>query len=367
MAKFNDKNLRLKDGEKIIFGNDLDANLWYNGDSDQLSVDVTISGVTPTQDSHLTTKQYVDSKVGSATFIGLTDTPTTYSGFENYVVRVNATGDALDFVEPGITEEGVYDLDLGISSVTISFGVTLPSTDYVLTVSLENKIDAEPSIYPTLIKDKTVTGFSVDFSGELDSDNYYLNWRAALANVPTSSVTLSDGSVTLTKMADIDSSKLIGRKTSGTGSPEALSADDVKGILGISDVTPLITTDHTWNGNFWAATAGESLVFGDVCYLKSDGKMWKCDADAEATTKGFVLMATGTIAADGSGTFLNRGFIRDDSWNWTIGAELFVPTTPGNPTETKPSGTTDVVRIVGYAYTSNILFFEASKSYIEVT
>jgi hypothetical protein len=341
MAKFNDKNLRLKDGEKIVFGTDLDANMWYDGISDQLSVDVTISGVTPTQDSHLTTKQYVDDKVASATFIELTDTPTTYSGFANYVVKVNATGDALDFVEPGITEEGIFNLGTGISSVDISFGVTLPSTDYILTVSLENKVDAEPSIYPILIKDKTTDGFSVDFSGELDSDNYYLNWRAALANIPTSSVTLTDGSVTLAKMAD--------------------------DVMAIIDITPVISTDHTWNGTSWAATAGENLVFGDVCYLKSDGKMWKCDADAEATAKGLVMMSTGAISADASGTFLNKGFIRDDTWNWTIGAELFISITPGNPTDTKPSGSTDIVRVIGYAYGSHVLFFEPSKSYIEVT
>jgi hypothetical protein len=60
MAKFTNKDLRLKDGEKLTLGTDLDANVWYDGVANQLAVDVTVSGITPTQDYHLTTKQYVD-------------------------------------------------------------------------------------------------------------------------------------------------------------------------------------------------------------------------------------------------------------------------------------------------------------------
>jgi hypothetical protein len=60
MAKFTNKDLRLKDGEKLTLGTDLDANVWYDGIANQLAVDVTVSGITPTQDYHLTTKQYVD-------------------------------------------------------------------------------------------------------------------------------------------------------------------------------------------------------------------------------------------------------------------------------------------------------------------
>jgi len=130
------------------------------------------------------------------------------------------------------------------------------------------------------------------------------------------------------------------------------------------DPTP--TSDHTWNGEIATMTAGESVVIGDVCYLKSDGKFWKVDADAEATTKGFLVMATTSISADATGIFLLNGFIRDDTWTWTIGAELFCSTTPGNPTETQPSATGDIVRLVGYAYSADIIYFNPDKTYIEV-
>lgn len=130
------------------------------------------------------------------------------------------------------------------------------------------------------------------------------------------------------------------------------------------DPTP--TSDHTWSGEIMTATAGESVVIGDVCYFKSDGKFWKVDADAEATTKGFVVMATGSISADATGVFLIKGFIRDDTWTWTVAAELFCHTTPGNPTETKPSATGDIVRLIGYAYSADIIYFNPDKTYIEI-
>lgn len=133
----------------------------------------------------------------------------------------------------------------------------------------------------------------------------------------------------------------------------------------VYDPTP--TDDHTWNGHVWTGTAGENLAFGDVCYLKgSDRKFYKVDADAEATTKGLIVMATASISADASGVFLRKGFIRDDSWNWGEAVELYAPTTPGNPTSTKPDGSGDIVRIVAYPFSATVIWFEPDTAYAEV-
>ena len=132
----------------------------------------------------------------------------------------------------------------------------------------------------------------------------------------------------------------------------------------VLDPTP--DADHTWNGVVATHTAGEILALGDICYFKSDGKMWLADSDAEATTKGFLAMATAAIAADAAGVFLEDGYIRDDTWNWTVGAELYVHTTPGNPTETKPSGAGDCVRVVGYAVHADMIRLKISGTYVEI-
>ena len=131
---------------------------------------------------------------------------------------------------------------------------------------------------------------------------------------------------------------------------------------------PNPTVDHSAVGIIDDGTAGEALAIGDLCYFKSDGKFWKCDADAETTSKGLLALATAAIAADALGVFLFYGKYRDDSWAWaTIGAELFISVTPGNPTATKPSGTGDIVRIVAHVVTADILFFNPSQTYLELS
>lgn len=95
-------------------------------------------------------------------------------------------------------------------------------------------------------------------------------------------------------------------------------------------------------------TAGESLAFGDLVYLKSDGKAWKADFNA-TTTMPAVCMALGSISADAIGEFLVQGTARHDTWNWTIGGILYV-STGGAMTHTAPSGSGDVVQAVAVCH-----------------
>jgi len=122
------------------------------------------------------------------------------------------------------------------------------------------------------------------------------------------------------------------------------------------DPTP--DADHQGSGIVIEATVGENVTIGQCLYLKSDGKYWKTDADASATTLGKLAAALGTIAADATGALLESGYVRDDTWNWTIGGVVYVSTTVGEFTQTAPSGAGDVVRIVGYAVTADVIYFD---------
>lgn len=127
-----------------------------------------------------------------------------------------------------------------------------------------------------------------------------------------------------------------------------------------------LANNDSFSGKYVEMTVGEGVVIGDVCYLKSDGKMWKADADAEATANGLIMMALETIAQDATGKFLLEGFIRHDDWDWTVGAKLYISTTPGDPTETAPAGAGDIVRLVAYATHADRLYFNPSSTYEEI-
>lgn len=132
------------------------------------------------------------------------------------------------------------------------------------------------------------------------------------------------------------------------------------------DLEETLGTDHTWCGLTCSGTAGENLVFGDICYLKSDGKYWKADADAAATMPG-AAMALASISADASGLFLKIGFVRDDSWSaLTIGGIVYASTTAGAITQTAPSGSGDQVQELGYAETAVIIWFNPNTTLVEI-
>jgi len=111
-------------------------------------------------------------------------------------------------------------------------------------------------------------------------------------------------------------------------------------------------------------TAGESLVAGDICYLKSDGKYWKTDADAEATSKGQIRMSLATISADATGLFSREGYTWTTS-GLTAGSTYYLSTTAGSKTVTAPSATGDIIRPIGYARSTTVFVFEPSQTYIE--
>lgn len=125
------------------------------------------------------------------------------------------------------------------------------------------------------------------------------------------------------------------------------------------------TSDHTVSGLTSDMTVGESVVFGDLLYMKSDGKLWKADANAAATMPG-MYMAAATIAANNAGSVLLQGFARDDTWAWTVGGLVYASGTLGAMTQTAPSASGDQVQVVGVATHADRLDFRPSPMMVEL-
>lgn len=130
--------------------------------------------------------------------------------------------------------------------------------------------------------------------------------------------------------------------------------------------TPAPASDLTVSGVKVTLTAGEALVFGDVCYIKSDGKMGKADADAIATSSA-VAIAIATIANNADGLFLMLGFLRNDGYTWTVGGLLYLSTTAGGITQTAPSGVDDVIQVLGVATHADRIYFNPQLVQVEHT
>jgi len=132
----------------------------------------------------------------------------------------------------------------------------------------------------------------------------------------------------------------------------------------ILDSTP--DSDHTASGIKTNLTAGEALVFGDVCYVANDEKMMKGDASAEATSM-VIAIALESISSGASGEFLLIGIVRDDTWTWTVGSPVYLSTTTGALTQTAPSGNGEIVQVLGIATHADRIYFKPDLVQVEVS
>ena len=169
-------------------------------------------------------------------------------------------------------------------------------------------------------------------------------------------VLIGEGTSAITTVAPSTSGNVL--TSDGTDWTSA-SADALDGTPG---------TDHTANGpQTNTFNSGYSSTAMDLVYMGSSGKWLEADADATGTSINMLAVAleakTDTQAMN---VALPGSFVRDDTWNWTIGVPLYVSTTLGAITATTPSGSGDVVRTVGFAVTADIIYFNPSPDYLTV-
>jgi hypothetical protein len=151
--------------------------------------------------------------------------------------------------------------------------------------------------------------------------------------------------------------------TPALGTPSAGVLSSCTAYGGDHVLTPAVGSDHDVSGTVCSLTAGESIVFGDLCYIKSDGKLWKSDSSAAATMPGLYL-STETTSADASGEFLRTGFARDDTWTWTVGGAIYASETAGALTQTAPTTSSAVVQVIGYATHADRMDFNPDRTTI---
>jgi len=132
-----------------------------------------------------------------------------------------------------------------------------------------------------------------------------------------------------------------------------------------NDTTPQLggSLDLNSKGITEELIAGESLVNGNLCYINGSGYMNKSDASIESTCDTLLAMCTESISAYATGTFLLFG--KYGTSGLTPGSEYFASETAGAITTTRPTNSGTIIRHVGTALTSNILFFNPSHSYVE--
>ena len=127
------------------------------------------------------------------------------------------------------------------------------------------------------------------------------------------------------------------------------------------------STNQTADGpNTNSKNAGEPVTIMQTVYLSAAGAWMLTDADSDTTSKGLVAISLETKnTGEAMKVALPGCMVRNDSWAWaTVGSPLYLSTTPGQITDVSPTGTDDVVRVIGWAVTDNCIYFNPSPDYI---
>jgi len=129
-------------------------------------------------------------------------------------------------------------------------------------------------------------------------------------------------------------------------------------------------SDDTFTGEqITGFNAGATVAQWEAVYLSSSSTWLLTDADATGTAGGVMVCLAAAAGTNGNPlTVVRRGVIRNDGWTWsTVGAPLYLSTTAGAITQTAPSGTDDVVRVVGYVLSDDCIYFDPSNDWITRT
>ena len=130
------------------------------------------------------------------------------------------------------------------------------------------------------------------------------------------------------------------------------------------DATP--DTDHTANGPQTSTlNSGYGSAPMDLVYLGTGGKWLEAQADATARSINLLGIALEAKAdTQAMNVALPGSIVKDLSWTFGVGVPLYVGTTLGLITATKPTGSGHVVRTVGYSLSATTIFFDPSPDYV---
>ena len=109
------------------------------------------------------------------------------------------------------------------------------------------------------------------------------------------------------------------------------------------------------------------MTIGAIYHYKSDGTWELADADAASTSDGLLAVALGE-ESDVTGMLL-RGMVTIDLDPGAVGDVLYLSTTGGDASSTAPSGTGDVVRIIGYCLdaSNGQIWFNPDSTFVEIS
>lgn len=113
-----------------------------------------------------------------------------------------------------------------------------------------------------------------------------------------------------------------------------------------------------------ANVSNNSIGVGVAMYLNSTGSYQEAGAAEAVANKCYAIsLESGT----GSKKLLLQGVLKNTSWNFTAGDKIFLSTTLGDISNTAPNLSGEIVQIIGFALSTDTIYFNPSFTEIELS
>jgi hypothetical protein len=248
-----------------------------------------------------------------------------------------------------ITFTGNYTLGLTLSNNT---SVTLPTTGTLLTVAGGETITGKVSYNGLVITANTGAITTGTWNATAITGQYGGTGVANTGKTITLGGNLTTSGAFATTLT-VTAATNVTLPTTGTLSTLAGTETFTNKTL----TTPIVQI---------SLTAGENIVAYQVCYVKSDGKVYLAKANS-ATTMPAIFIAQAAVNINNAGNFMAEGYITNAGWAFTPGQSLFVSeATAGLVTNTAPSSSTNQIQVVGIAITATQIKWYPSPIVLEL-
>jgi len=137
--------------------------------------------------------------------------------------------------------------------------------------------------------------------------------------------------------------------------------------LGPIAISAALSANETYSTSnlLTGLNGGETtLKWTPVVFTAASGEFMAADADAATLAPAWGILVEDT-SNGAAAKVLKEGYVRYDTWNWTVGATLYLgDTVDGNgdgvfvEAASKPATTGDIVQPVGIAVTADIVYFD---------
>ncbi len=284
--------------EVTTAGNSTTNNITVN----DLNVDgnLTVSGTTTTIDT--ATLNIADNILTlNSNYSG--SSPTANAGIEvergtaaNVALRWNETSDKWQFTNDG---SNYSDIGSGSGSGTTNLGVTANGTS--LTVTSDTGSDASIPAATSSAWGAMTDEMYDKLDGIATSANNYThpNHSGDVTSTGDGATTIANNAVTMAKIENIATSRIMGRVTSGTGDPETLTASQVRTLLNVADGAE-VNVQSDWNQT--TNTADDFIKNKPTGLLTSVPTLTQVTGAGNSTTNAIQVgncTVTGNLLVDG--------------------------------------------------------------------